>query len=204
MINTSENKTQQEQKQPKKVRFDDEIISKLNEVKEPEIINPEITIINPEITIKNIKIIKYIKFFLINSKTFNELVNKAKLTIEPKQYGLIKNIINYLVEVNNKKRPIDNIIKETLIIYENKVELHDIPKLINVIYECIININDLIISSNDICILIKLIIFVLIDTETIDIINNDYEVINQVIDSSIVLLSKSIEIKVPKNKCVCF
>ena len=96
------------------------------------------------------------------------------------------------------------IINETLIICENKVELHEIPKLINVIYECIININDLIISSNDICILIKFIIFVLIDTETIDIINNDYEVINQVIDSSIVLLSKSIEIKVPKNKCVCF
>ena len=209
MINISENKNQQEQiqqKQSKKVHFDDEIISKLNEIKEPEIINqdPEITIINQETTLKNIKIIRYIKLSLINSNTFNVLVNKAKLTIKPKQYRQIKNIINYLVEVNNKKRPIDNIIKETLIIYENKVELHEIPKLINVIYESILNVNDLILSTNDICILTRFILFVLIVTETIDILTNDYEVITQVIDSSMVLLNKSIEIKLQKNKCICF
>jgi len=101
---------------------------------------------------------------------------------------------------------LDYIVSESLVILsDNKIELYEIPKLVNVIHESLKNIKVIKISTSDVGILIKLILFVLIETKTIKIESKEYELISKVIDSSMILLNKSVEIKVTKmNKCVCF
>ena len=180
--------------------------NKLNENKLNEIKEPEPTVVVQEKKIEYVHIIQLIKLFLSTNEQFNELMSKAKLSIPQSQNAQIKDILNYLVGETNGITPITNIIKETLeILSDNKIELHEIPKLINVIHESIKNINSIKITTNDVGILIKFILFVLIETKTVKISNDDYELFSSVIDSSMILLNKSVEIKIPKlNKCFCF
>lgn len=184
-----------------KKQFVGQIISKelenqLKEIKEPE----------SESKPEYIQIIEFVKLMLSTNEKFNEIINKVKITIRPKQNTQIKEILSYLVSETNKQNPIDNIIRETLkILSDNKVELYEIPNLVNVIHESLKNLNTIKITSSDIGNVIKLILFILIETKTIKISNNDYELILKVIDSSIVLLNKSVEIKINKFKnCFCF
>jgi hypothetical protein len=182
----------------------EEIINKLNELKEP--IDEVIPIVNDSTNSIYTNVIKLVKLMLLSDDKFNEIINKIKITISPKQNTQIKNILNFLVNETNKHIPLDSIIIEILkILSDNKVELYEIPLLINIIHESLKNYNYIKISTSDIGILIKLILFILIETKTIKISDKDYELISIVIDSSLVLLNKSIKIKINKfNKCICF
>ena len=203
-----EHEHEQEQEQEQKPVQNENKLNenKLNENKLNEIKEPEPTVVVQEKKIEYVHIIQLIKLFLSTNEQFNELMSKAKLSIPQSQNAQIKDILNYLVGETNGITPITNIIKETLeILSDNKIELHEIPKLINVIHESIKNINIIKITTNDVSILIKFILFVLIETKTVKISNDDYELFSSVIDSSMILLNKSVEIKIPKlNKCFCF
>ena len=206
-MSTKDQEQEQEQKQ-------EENENKLNEIKEPEqnenklneIKEPEPTVVIEEKKLEYVHVIQLIKLFLSTNEKFNELMSKAQLSIPQSQNAQIKDILNFLVNETNGTTPITNIIKETLeILSDNKIELHEIPKLINVIHESIKNINSIKITTNDVGILIKFVLFLLIETKTVKISNDDYELYYQLIDSSIILLNKSVEIKIPKlNKCFCF
>lgn len=156
-----------------------------------------------------IEIIELIKLMLSTNDKFNKLVAKAKITIDTNQSSQIKNILNYLVgqTEGDDKTPIDNVVKQALeILADNKVELYEIPSLINVIHESLINLPASVkITTQDIGILIKLVLFILVETKTVKVSSEDYELISKVIDTSMILLNKSVEIKLPKlNKCFCF
>ena len=200
--NNIEQKQEQEQEQKQEQKQQQEQIdNKLNEIKEP---NP--TVIVQEKKLEYLPVIQLIKLFLSTNVQFNELTSRAKLLIPQSQNAQIKDILNYLISETNGTTPITNIVKETLeILTDNKIELHEIPKLINVTHESIKNINSIKITTNDVGILIKFILFVLFETKTIKISNNDYDLYYELIDSSVLLLNKSVEIKIPKlNKCLCF
>jgi hypothetical protein len=224
LMNTPENNIEQEQEQvqeqvqepvqeqvqeqvqepvqePVQEQVQEPIENKLNDIKEPE---P--TIVVNEKKFEYVQIIELIKLILSTNEKFNELMSKAKLSIPISQIAQVKDILNYLVSETNNTHPISNIIKETLeILSDNKIELHEIPKLINVIHESIKNIQSIKITTNDVGILIKFILFTLIETKTVKISNDDYELYSLLIDSSMILLNKSVEIKIPKlNKCLCF
>ena len=155
------------------------------------------------------EIIELIKLMLSTNDKFNELVSQAKITIDADQFSQIKNILNYLIGEtrSDDKTPIDNVVKQALeILSDNKVELYEIPSLINVIHESLKNLPKYIkITTQDIGILIKFVLFILIETKTVKVSSENYELISKVIDTSMILLNKSIEIKVLKfNKCLCF
>ena len=183
-----------------------------NHVNQIEIVNEETeTEVKPEVSkLKSdyVEIIELVKLILLTNDKFNEFVSKAKITIGTNQSNPIKNILNYLIgETNDDKPPIDNIINQVLeILSDNKVELYEIPTLINVIHESLKNLPTSVrITTHDISILIKLVLFILVETKTVKVSSEDYELISKVIDTSMVLLNKSVKIKVPKfNKCLCF
>lgn len=154
------------------------------------------------------KIIQLIKLILSTDENFNKLISNAKINIPSKQIKQIKNILNYLITQTKYENelPIVKIVQEILdILSDNKIELHEIPKLINLIHESFKNFETIKITSNDIGIIIKLILFILVETKTLKIKDDDYELFLSVIDTSMILLNKSVEIKMPKiHKCKCF
>lgn len=176
--------------------------NKLNDIKEPE----STVVVVQETKLEYVQIIELVKLVLSTNDKFNELMSKAKISIPSTQLAQVKNILNYLVSETNGTTQISNVIKETLkILSDNKIELYEIPKLINVIHESIKNIQSIKITINDVGILIKFILFILIETKTVKNSNDDYELHSLLIDSSMVLLNKSVEIKIKKlNKCLCF
>ena len=194
----------EDQKNQENQIIDKETESKLNDIREP--VEPEAVVLKPKSDY--VEIIELIKLMLSTSDKFNELIAKAKITIVANQSNQIKNILNYLVgqTEDDDKTPIDNVVKQALeILADNKVELYEIPSLINVIHESLKNLHSIKITTQDVGILIKLILFILVETKTIKVSNNYYELISKVIDTSMILLNKSVEIKVPKlNKCLCF
>jgi len=180
-----------------------ELENKLNEIKEPI---SESIIVNQEIKFKYIQIIQLVKLILESNESFNEIINKLKIIISANQSAQIKNFLNYLVRETNEIILLDNIIKESLVILsDNNLKLYEIPKLINVIHESLKNIQSNKINTIEISVLIQLFLFVLIETKTVKVSIIDYEFIFQTIDASMILLNKSIEIKIFKiNKCLCF
>ena len=98
------------------------------------------------------------------------------------------------------------IINEVLkVLSDGKLELYEIPKLINVIHEALCNINSIKITTNDVGVLIKFILFILIETKLIKLSTEDFDFVSNLIDTSMILLNKSVEIKLPKiNNCFCF
>lgn len=177
----------------------DKIENNLNEekVKEP---------VQEKQKIEYVQIIQLVKLLLSTNENFNELMSKAKIIISSAQSEQIKDALNYLISQTEGETPIVNVIEEVLeILADNKIELHEIPKLINIIHESLKNLKSIKITTNDVGILIKLILFILVETKTVKINNEDYELFSTVIDTSMILLNKSVKIKVPKiNKCFCF
>lgn len=191
--------------------------AKLNEPVEPVELMEEIKLesvepVNPveskipEKYIQVIQVIQLIQLMLSSNDKFDEMVTKAHITLTVKQSREIKNILDYLIKESDDSKPIVNIIgsiQEAL--SDNKLELHEIPKLINVIHDSMLNLQSIVIDSKDIGLLIKLVLFILIETNQIKLSTQDSDMVFSLIDMSIVLLNKSVEIKLPKtSKCFCF
>lgn len=154
------------------------------------------TTINSEIY----NVLNLINLIITSNSKLNELVSKANLNITPQQTNELIDILKYISQEINGNSGIKNIINETIkISVDNKIELYEIPQLINVIYESLNGLNTITISTNDIGILLKIIIFILIDTNIIKIPSQDLLLINSLIEMSTTLLNKSVNIKIPKK-----
>ena len=167
-----------------------------------EPVNP----VESKIPEKYLQVIQLIQLMLSSNDKFNEMVTKAHITLTVKQSREIKNILDYLIKESDDSKPIVNIIgsiQEAL--SNNKLELHEIPKLINVIHDSMLNLQSIVIDSKDVGLLIKLVLFILIETNQVELSTQDSDTVFSLIDMSIVLLNKSVEIKLPKtSKCFCF
>lgn len=157
--------------------------------------------------IENQDIQNFVMLLLSNNDKFNQLKSNAKINLTDEQTKQIKNILAFLntETIGSNSKPFDNIVQVTTqTLTDGKLELHEIPLIINVIHESLKNIQSVKISTDDVGILIKLILYILIETNTIKLSTNDFDLICKIIDSSMILLNKSIEIKLPKiNKCFC-
>lgn len=155
---------------------------------------------------KYLRVFQLIQLMLSSNEKFVELTSKAKITLTVDQSREIKNTLDYLIRESNGSKLIANIVDATQeALSDNKLELHEIPKLINVIHDSLRDLKSIVITTGDIGLLIKLILFILIETNLIKLSTQDFDLVVSVIDMSVVLLNKSVEIKLPKtSKCFCF
>lgn len=156
---------------------------------------------------KIILVVEYIGLILKRIEKFNELLQKANINLKDEEYKQTKNILAYLNTELDNTRPINKIIEAVLnALSDDKLELHEIPIIINVIHESLHNFNSIKISASDTGVIIKLILFILIETNTIQLSVKDFQFMSNFIDSCLFLLNKSIKIKIktPKLKCFCF
>lgn len=151
-----------------------------------------------------VEVIKFIDLMLSSNDDFNKFSTKLMLT--DNQAKLIKNIMPMLSNSTNGYRPFQNIINAvSKALEDNKLELHEIPKLINIVHDEILNLNtDIIITIQDIGSLVKLILMILIETKVVKLSESDYDLSNSIIDMSIILLNKSVEIKIPNMSRYCY
>lgn len=156
---------------------------------------------------KIILVVEYIALILKRIEKFNELLQKANIHLKDEEYKQTKNILAYLNTELDDTRPINKIIEAVLnALSDDKLELYEIPTIINVIHESLHNFDSIKISVSDVGVLIKLILFILIETDTIKLSIKDFQVMSNFIDSCLFLLNKSVKIKIktPKLKCFCF
>jgi hypothetical protein len=156
--------------------------------------------------IKYQDVVLFIQLLLSTVEQLKDFMEKANIQMDETQSIHIKNALSYLINDHevNKNKQITHIIDEVVkVLEDNKVELYEIPQLINVVHESLKATKSLTLKTSDLGILIKTILFILIDTQVIKMSNVNYVLISKVIDTSMVLLHKSIEIKFPK-KCFCF
>jgi len=88
---------------------------------------------------------------------------------------------------------------------DNTLELHEIPAIVNIIHETLKELvfnGSIKISQKNIGNAIKTVLLIMIDTRAVKI-KPDLELVISLIDSCLILLNKSVEIKIPK-RCFCF
>jgi hypothetical protein len=154
----------------------------------------------------------------------NKYLKKADLNFSKNKVEIVTKILNIL-SVNDDNTSILSEIIETLteIMEDGKIKLNEIIKLVNVIVKNIKNVKNINItefSNEDFAVLVKLLIIILYETESIDI-NTEIELIFNSIDSCVLLIEQmdKINIKINSNnkdnittvidknvslKCLCF
>lgn len=156
------------------------------------------------------EIVEFIKLLLESNEKFNNLIASAKIILRPQQKTHIANLLKYMTsEINNSKQnekdlPIIVILNEIeKVLTDGKIELYEMPELVNVSYDALKKIKVINITTEDLGILIKILIFILIETKFIKLQNEQYNLIVKVLDASIKLMDKSVSVKIPKTKCFC-
>ena len=147
--------------------------------------------------------------FIKNNDKIKELLNKLNVSIDSNSETKLNNIIEFLSKNNAKFDdfpPIKNIIDEIKNIFaDGKIDLCDVPSLINVVTNILnFNLNQIKIKidTNIVSILIKLLIHILIIEKIIKINEIEEKIIDKMIDTSLVLLNTTINIA--NVKCSCF
>ena len=126
---------------------------------------------------------------LVNKDKLIELLNKFNLNIPENVFNEILNVLTYLGNETNNQ-PITIILDELQNVLEDgKLEIYEIPQLINVITENIPKLNIKKFNSKNLSTLIKVLIIILINAKVIKINSEDFQLISKVIDSSLVLLN---------------
>jgi len=149
-----------------------------------------------------------ILYFLQNDVKLKELISKLNIDLDKQTEKKINEMINFLSKNNVKfdnNPPIKKIIDEIKIVFaDGKMDLQDIPNLISIITN-ILNLNvssiKFSIDTNTISIFIKLLINALIIEKVIKVNDIEQQMINRLIDSSLLLLNTTIAIS--KVKCSC-
>ena len=155
------------------------------------------------------KIIKFIEELLLSDEKFKNFIESSFIKLNEKDLLKIKSILGYIIAKINGGSPISQIISEiNEIISDGKIELYEIPKLVKTIYTSVEKLdNTVIIKSDDVGTLIKIILFILIETNTIKLTNVQTSIISDIIDASVGLLNTQFIIKKPhklNNKCICW
>jgi hypothetical protein len=152
--------------------------------------------------------LEIILYFLQNDVKLKELISKLNIELDDHSDKKLNGIINFLSKNNVKfdnNPPIKKIIDEIKVVFaDGKMDLQDIPNLISIITNILnLNMNSIkfSIDTNTISILIKLLINVLIIEKVIKVNDIEQQMINRLIDSSLLLLNTTIAIS--KVKCSC-
>jgi len=152
--------------------------------------------------------LEIILYFLQNDVKLKELISKLNIDLDDQSEKKLNGIINFLSKNNVKfdnNPPIKKIIDEIKVVFaDGKMDLQDIPNLISIITNILnLNMNSIkfSIDTNTISILIKLLINVLIIEKVIKVNDIEQQMINRLIDSSLLLLNTTIAIS--KVKCSC-
>ncbi len=156
-----------------------------------------------ENTDPSIVLLETIKKLLESQDRINELVTKSKIVIGENELKIIISVLQYLTTQTNDASQITVVINEvTKVLSDGKLELHEIPQLVSVISTSVKEVN-VKLSGKEVCIFIKLIIYILIEVNVIKIKSEDFELISKVIDSSLKLLELFVQIPVVNKKFSC-
>jgi hypothetical protein len=175
------------------------------EVEVEKVEEKEVKEVEKETSNNYLELVNLVVSLLSSSNDFNEFITKYKITLNDSQSKKIKNILGVLNAENiNNQRPLNLIVNEIMnSLIDKKLELYEMPKIINVIHDSLKNVSSINVSTNDIGTLIKFILVILIETKIVKLSTNECELIINIIDTSIMLLYKTVQIKLP-NKCICF
>lgn len=149
----------------------------------------------------NTSIYAIIKDILLSDERIKELLLKFKIELDANELKKFSSVIDFLNSQSNYNQINQIITALKEILSDGKIELYEIPELISIVYSNISYVN-LKLTEKEISILLKLIIYILMETNVIKINSQDFILISKTIDSSLKLSKLSIKI-LSNNECKC-
>jgi hypothetical protein len=137
---------------------------------------------------------------LSNIDQVEQLLSKNLFSIPKNQLVKLLKVLVVLSNETNGVVPLNNIINSLNEVFQDgKLEVHEIPLLIKVLNENILQQHISNIDSDTFSLLLKLLIVILVELNILKLNTTDIKIINMLIDTSLDLLN--IQIKIPTNKC---
>ena len=145
--------------------------------------------------------VSQISNLISNIEEVDKLLNKNLCSIPKDQLVKLLKVLSALSVETNNVVPLNNIINSlTEIFNDGKLEIYEIPLLIKVLNENVLNQNITNIKSADFSLLLKLLIIILVELNLLKVNSTDIKIINALIDTSLELLN--IQIKIPSKEQV--
>ncbi len=190
----NENENQVIKKVEEELKVETSVLSNLSEIQ----LSVE------SIDTSNSDIYKLVGELILDNSKIESLIKKSTIIIKPTELDKIMEVIKYLntETVNSQSQLKDIILGISKAFSDGKLEPHEIPELVGLVYANIQNIN-IKLTSVEISIMLKIIIYILIESNIIKINQGEFELVTKLLDSSLRLLE--LNIKIPTNKlCSCF
>jgi hypothetical protein len=137
------------------------------------------------------------------------LLKKVTINIDTSTNVKVGNIISFLITNINGVLPLHNILKNLQEVFSDGVlDLYDVPTLVKIITELLnSNINSELLRNikvSDVGLVLKLLIFILVEFKIIQSDKLDDKTIFKILDSSLELLETSLKLSNVKFNCSCF
>lgn len=143
--------------------------------------------------------VSQISNLISNIEEVDKLLNKNLCSIPKDQLVKLLKVLSSLSVETNNVTPLNNIINSlTEIFKDGKLEIYEIPLLIKVLNENLLNQNITNIKPADFSLLLKLLIIILVELNLLKVNSTDIKIINALIDTSLELLN--IQIKIPNKE----
>ena len=146
--------------------------------------------------------VSQISNLISNIEEVEKLLTKNLCSIPKDQLVKLLKVLSSLSVETNNVTPLNNIINFlTEIFKDGKLEIYEIPLLIKVLNENLLNqniTNITNIKSADFSLLLKLLIIILVELNLLKVNSTDIKIINALIDTSLELLN--IQIKIPNKE----
>ena len=143
--------------------------------------------------------VSQISNLISNIEEVDKLLNKNLCSIPKDQLVKLLKVLSALSVETNNVAPLNNIINSlTEIFNDGKLEIYEIPLLIKVLNENVLNQNITNIKSADFSLLLKLLIIILVELNLLKVNSTDIKIINALIDTSLELLN--IQIQIPNKE----
>ncbi len=138
-----------------------------------------------------------------SEEKINEILKKFNIEIEKDLLKKILNIMEFSSSQSNDFFPVIDEVKKILL--DGKIEVFEIPELINIINSNLKKSDLTELDENDYVLFIKVLLVVLIESGIIKINSEDLEIICKLIDASVkLLLTKTNLIQIKKGCLSCF
>ena len=131
-----------------------------------------------------------------------KLLSKNLCSIQKDQLVKLLKVLNVLSNETNNVIPLNNIINCINDVFKDGVlEIYEIPLLIKVLNENVLQQKIISISSVDFSLLLKILILILVELNIIKLNSTDIKIINALIDTSLELLNIQIPNQEQITKC---
>jgi hypothetical protein len=166
------------------------LINKLEELKEPTNLTDKLEELKEPNDLKIKKINNVLTLLSDIEILANDKFNKLLKNVEKPKLKQIIDLINSLSEKRKGRIPLFDIIDEIKNIYsDKKIELHEIPKLVSIIILEINKLNIKNIKVEDLSLLLKVLLILLNNNKIINLNEDNFEEIFNIVDESMVLVS---------------